>query len=281
MSSKCSSQFRFSVWAHPLSSSSSFASEAAICGRLARRPFQQGKRRAQTGRRLLQFCVELCQRSIFAGQLSENPHRVAQTGKNLRREDSFIGLFPQSGAERQQMSRKVAAVHTGNIERKERSQRARVIPVVEMPAMPFESLHGGEGVLRASNQAAHRKIPKIPGGQIGEQRQAHVRGRGARGDRRGGNFLKIVRRQPVLLRGDKGFEKMPRLAGGASAETSIALPSNPESADSMGWLIHQAIHGAASQRPRIGRAKDSWAGCMVARKSPVASATTGAIHIVA
>ena len=28
-------------------------------------------------------------------------------------------------------------------------------------------------------------------------------------------------------------------------------------ADSMGWLIHQAIHGAASQRPRIGRAKGS------------------------
>src|ERR1019366_7568864 len=42
-------------------------------GRLARRPFQQGKRRAQTGRFFLQFCVERCQRSIFAGQISENP----------------------------------------------------------------------------------------------------------------------------------------------------------------------------------------------------------------
>jgi hypothetical protein len=60
--------------------------------------------------------------------------------------------------------------------------------------------------LRASNQAAHRKISHIPGCQIGEQRQAHVCGRGARRNRRGGNFLKIVGRQPVLLRGDEGFK---------------------------------------------------------------------------
>ena len=184
MSSKCSSQFRFSVWAHPLSSSASFASEAAIA---VAWPVALSNK-ANAARRLegafSNSASSLASAAFSPAKSLQNPHRVAQTGKNLWREDLLIGLFPQSGAERQQMSRKVAAVHTRHIERKERSQRAGLIPIVEMPAMPFESLHGGEGVLRASNQAAHRKIPEIPGGQIGEQRQAHIRGRGPRSDRR-------------------------------------------------------------------------------------------------
>ena len=120
-------------------------------------------RRAQSGRRLLQFCVELRQRRIFAGQVSENPHRVAQTGENLRREDLFVGQFPQPGAERQQMSREVAAVHAGNIEREQRLERAGVIPIVEMAAMPFEALHRGEGVLRAPDQAGPPTDSRNPG----------------------------------------------------------------------------------------------------------------------
>ena len=49
------------------------------------------------------------------------------------------------------MSREIAAVHAGNIKRREGSQRSRVIPIVEMPAMPFEALHRGPGAFVIPN----------------------------------------------------------------------------------------------------------------------------------
>ncbi len=35
----------------------------------------------------------------------------------------------------------------------------------------------------------------------------------------------------------------------------------------MGWLIHQAIQGAANQRPRIGRASGNCAGCITGQEN--------------
>ena len=144
-----------------------------------------------------------------------------QTGKDLWSKNLLLEQFSQSGAECEQVAREIAAVHAGNIKRQQRSERSRLIPIVEMPAMPFEPLHRGKGAFCSLDQLAHRQIPKISGGQIGEQRQTHVRGRGARGNGRNGNFLKIVRGQPVLLGGDKGFKKMPRLAGGTSEKGQL------------------------------------------------------------
>src|SRR5476651_1369677 len=56
---------------------------------------------------------------------------------------------------------------------------------------------------------------------------------------------------------------------------------NSGSDDSIGWLIHQAIHGAASQRPRKGSATGHWSGCRASTRNPPSSATAGATHIVA
>jgi hypothetical protein len=44
------------------------------------------------------------------------------------------------------MAGEIAAVHTRHIEREEGFEGAGVIPIVKMPVMPFESLHGGERV---------------------------------------------------------------------------------------------------------------------------------------
>src|SRR6266481_1352719 len=49
---------------------------------------------------------------------------------------------------------------------------------------------------------------------------------------------------------------------------------------SSGLLIHQAIHGAASQTQRIGEARASSAGRVQTRKPALARATAGAIHMV-
>ena len=190
-------------------------------GRLVRRAVQQNKRRAQAGGRRLQLRVQAGQGGVFREQLPEDLHRVAQPAKNLRREDFFGRLFPQAGTEGEQVAREVAAVHAGNIERGKGPERAGLIPVQEVPAIPLEALHGGEGILRALDQAAGRKIAEIPGGQIGQERQAHVRGRGPRGDRRDGDFLKIVGGQPVLPGRDKRFEVVPGLPGGVPQKSPL------------------------------------------------------------
>jgi len=68
---------------------------------------QRGKRRAQTGRWILQVRVEPGQRMILAGQIPENPHRVAQAGKDLRHKKAFVCQLSQPGGQRQQMPRRL------------------------------------------------------------------------------------------------------------------------------------------------------------------------------
>ena len=143
---------------------------------LVRRRFQQRKRRAQAGRCLVQFRVQAGQHGVPGRQISEHSGRIAQPGEQLWREHVRIGLFPESGPERQQMSRQVAAVHARNVAREEGLERAGVVPIVEVPTMPLQSLHRGEGVLGAPHECAQRKVPHVPGRQIGKQPQAHVRG---------------------------------------------------------------------------------------------------------
>ena len=86
--------------------------------------------------------------------------------------------------------------------------------------MAFEPMHRGEGILRASNETAKGEIPEIPRREISEQCQPDVGGRCARRNQQR-IFLKIVRWQPVLLRRDKGFKKMPGLTRGPSKEEQL------------------------------------------------------------
>ena len=50
---------------------------------------------------------------------------------------------------------------------------------------------------------------EIPGGQNGDEIQAHVGRRGAVRDDGLRRFLEIVRRKPVVTRGDEGFKEAP------------------------------------------------------------------------
>ena len=103
---------------------------------------------------LRQLAIELRHRCVFAAQPAHNFQGVAQSGKNLRVENFRICQFPQPGAEREQVPGKVAAVDAGYIKRQERLERARVVPIIEMPAMPLQALHRGEGCVRAFDHPA-------------------------------------------------------------------------------------------------------------------------------
>ena len=106
----------------------------------------------------------LASAGFFAGQTHcRTPTVSRRPAKTCGREDLFIGLFPQPGAERQQMPGEVAAVHAGNIERQERLERAGFIPIVEMPAIPLEPLHRGEGVAACVGSSRLPKDTRNPG----------------------------------------------------------------------------------------------------------------------
>ena len=50
------------------------------------------------------------------------------------------------------MPGEIAAIDTRDIQRDQRSQGARLIPVVEMSAMPFQPVQGVDGRLRPLEQ---------------------------------------------------------------------------------------------------------------------------------
>ena len=80
--------------------------------------------------------------------------RVAQTGEYLRIENFFLSQPAQSAGQGEQMPGEIAAIDTGDVERDQWPQGARLIPVVEMPAMPFQPMQGIDGRLRPLEQAA-------------------------------------------------------------------------------------------------------------------------------
>ncbi len=59
------------------------------------------------------------------------------------------------------MAGEVPAVYRGNIQRKQRLQSLRVIPVVEMAAVPFHRLHGLERLRGPLDQFAGGDVSEI------------------------------------------------------------------------------------------------------------------------
>ena len=124
----------------------------------------------------------------------------------------MIGKREQSRPQCQQMAREVSAVHRRNVERWQRLQRLRVVPVVEVTLVPFQGCHRVECIRRALDELSGRNVAEVVRGQIREQRKPHV-GRG-RAMRNHGNrmLLIVIRWQPVIFRTDEGLEERPGLA---------------------------------------------------------------------
>ena len=131
--------------------------------------------------------------------------------------------FPQPGPQGEQRPGQIAAIDTRHVERAQRFERARVVPVVEMTPVAFELFHRGEGFVRAVEQLAAGEIAEIARRQVGQQGHADVGGRGAGGDHGRRDFLKIVGRQPVLFRVDQHFEVAPCLPGQAAQKRLLRV----------------------------------------------------------
>ena len=110
-----------------------------------------------------------------------------------------LGQLQQAPAEHQQMAGEVAAVDRRDVQRQQRLERARVVPVVEVAAVALHPASVPNVLLRAVEQAGRGAVAEIVGGQVRQQRHADVGRAGARAIDRGGMLLEIVRRQPVVL----------------------------------------------------------------------------------
>ena len=107
------------------------------------------------------------------------------------------------------MAGQVAAIDRRHIERWQRQQGLGVIPVVEMATVLLQAGHRGQRLRRALEQPPGREIAEVVGREIGQQRQPHVGRRGAMGYRGDAVFLKVVGRQPVIVRADETVEEGP------------------------------------------------------------------------
>jgi hypothetical protein len=135
---------------------------------------------------------------------------VGQSGEPVRREHRGIGQGQQPGAQRHEVPGQVAAVHGRNVARRQRLERARVVPVEEVPLVALHRAHRREGIGGALDQLARRDVAEVVRREVRQQRKSHVGGRRAMRDGRDRMLLPVVRGKPVVLGADEGVEEGPR-----------------------------------------------------------------------
>ena len=149
--------------------------------------------------------------------VSRSPPKM-RGGSTLR-----LDQLQQAAAEHQQVADQVAAVHRRDVQRRQRLERTRVVPVVEVAAVALHPGQGAERLLRAVEQPAGGAIAEVAGGQVRQQRHADVGRAGARRDDPGRMLLEIVGRQPVLFRRDEDLEVAPGPPGQLSQKDALLV----------------------------------------------------------
>ena len=129
-----------------------------------------------------------------------------------RPQQRLVGLLQEPLFERDQATQQVAAIHGRKIPRRQRLQRAGVVPVVEVAPVFFQPVKRVEGVLEPLEQDAQADVTQVVGGQGRDEQEPDVGRRGAVRDPAVRDLLKVVRREPVIVVADKGGEKVPGLA---------------------------------------------------------------------
>src|SRR3990170_6391354 len=119
------------------------------------------------------------------------------------------------------MSSKIPTVHRRNVGGEQWFQRLRVVPVVEVAPVPFQSFHCVECIRRAFDELSCRNVAKVVSGQICEQGKSHVSRRRAMCDPGNGMLLIVIRRQPMIFRACERFEERPGLSGNLTEKAGL------------------------------------------------------------
>ncbi len=156
-------------------------------------------------------------RQAFACQCQQ----VGDAHAPVRRERRLPVQRQQGHAQRHQLRHQIAAVHGGDVARRQRQQGLRVVPVVEVAAVALELFQRRDGGGDARKHLLQRDEAAVAGRQVGQQREADVGGRRAVGDAGHGVQLHVVGRQVVVLGADEGLEERPGAACDAAQELAL------------------------------------------------------------
>ena len=158
-----------------------------------------------------------------ADLLGQNAQRVAQPLQRPRRQHRARGKLQQAAAQHPHVPDQVAAVDGGDVEGPQGLAGVGVVPVEEVPPVALQLLHRFDRAGGAVEQLPAAQVPQIVRGQVGQQRQAHVRRAGAMGHAVAGLLLEVVGGQPVLLRSGEHLEVAPGEPGDAAQEAHVAV----------------------------------------------------------
>ena len=134
-----------------------------------------------------------------------------------------LGKQRQTRAERQEVAREVAAVDRRDIGGRQRRERARVVPIVEVPAIPLHAQQRVERRLEPIEDAGVAEISEIAGGHRRQELQSDVGRRRPVGDDVLAILLVVVGDQPMVARPDQLLEEAPRAACDQTELAPLAL----------------------------------------------------------
>ncbi len=141
--------------------------------------------------------------------LVQHAEGIGQAIEGVRRQYRRVHQCEQALAQRKEVPGQVAAVHGGDIARRQRRQGFGVVPVQEVAAMARQLVQRAERQCGAFGDRALLQIAEVPCRQIGQQGQPDVGRRGAPRHHQCRMFLDVVRRQPVILLAHPGLEERP------------------------------------------------------------------------
>ena len=131
-------------------------------------------------------------------------------------------VLAQPRGERGEARGQVAAVHRRHVGRRERLERARVVPVVEVAAPLVQPLAGVEHPADYLRGAIQRREPQVERGERADHAQADIGRRGALGHAHRRLLLPVVRREVAAAGGAELVKIRPYLR--ALVHEEAALP---------------------------------------------------------
>ena len=177
-------------------------------GRIARKPRLAGHEvvKPRRGQALFEIDAYVHQTAPEAVEyrkvhaVEKRPHASGKLAEPLR---------DQPAVQSRETCAQVPAVDRGQVFRLEGAQRARIVPVAQMPAEARQALYSAEHAADKAYGALKAYYPELLRTHGRAQRKPDVRRRGPvrEPDRR--LLLKIVRRQEIVLRGAAGVEAAP------------------------------------------------------------------------
>ena len=227
---------------------------AARHGEIAREPRLAREQVVEALRELLRALVpaDAEEAALFIVERREL-HRVVE--RSGARGEVGPRVIVHTSAQHGQTGGEVAAVHGGNVLRQQRTQSARVVPVIDVAAPLGQLFAGRKNVFHKPGHLRHGAEAEVRRCERRDQGETDVRGRSAVRKARGRLLLPVIGRKVVFLRRAECGKVGPDLRGLAEQEAPVCLRQGRR----LSGRSAQARHDENRNEP--GEAKGPARGC--------------------